>query len=227
MLLPEDIIRDLKTFSFTEELTEQELKKIAQHSTIQEVTAGTVLAEKVGNCEALALIVSGQLRISRLSEDGREVTLQRIKNGRTCPLSAACILGGLDGFSAKITADEKTRIIWIESSFIINSLIDIEPFWRFIFSCMATRLYETMEVLDSIAFVPVKKRLAQIIIDKSGAGRQPIYATHEALARELGTVREVVSRQLKEWERAQMLTLSRGRLVIKNTEEFTKLIKRS
>lgn len=224
MLGTQGIIKELKdSFSFVLELSTQQIETLAECTTLQEVPANTVLVKKIGSCQGLALIVAGGLRVYRTSCDGREVTIYRIGKGRTCPLSAVCIMGNLEGFEAKVVAEVDTKILWVSRDFVIKNLFECEPFSRFIFNCMANRLYETMEVVDNIAFDSIKKRLAQILITKSSFGKHQIYTTHDALARELGTAREVISRQLKVFERAGFLTLFRGRLTVENVEELSAL----
>lgn len=218
------IIDELKpVFSFTAELSPLQLEMLAENSVLEEIPARTVLADRVGNCKGLALILSGELKISSISEDGREVTLYRMGKGMTCALSAACILGNLEGYPVKIIAEKETKIVWVSREFINKHLSEYEPFWRFVFKCMADRLYEALEVVDSIAFIPVRKRLAQILLAKSNSGKHPVYSTHEALARELGTAREVISRELKGFERAGIVSLARGRLTITNADELVSI----
>ncbi len=219
------LLAELKaSFSFAHELLPHQLELLIADSTLEEVEAGTVLAEKIGNCPGLALILAGKLRVYKTSADGREITLYRIGKGRTCPLSAVCILGHLEGYLAKVVAEVDTRILWLSRDFVSNSMVKCEPFWRYLFGCMAGRLYETMEVVDNIAFIPIKKRLTQILVEKSNFGKHAIYTTHEALARELGTAREVVSRELKGLERLGILSLSRGRITVEKAEELEKIV---
>jgi CRP/FNR family transcriptional regulator len=212
-----------ETFYFAPELSPGQLDMLVEYSELENVPAGSVLVEKIGNCKGLALILSGEIKVSKVSEDGREVTLYRITKGRTCPLSAACILGNIQGYTVKVTAEVDTRILWVSKEFVSMALVQCEPFWRFVFGCMASRLYEAMEIVDSIAFIPIKKRLTQILLAKSNCGKHPIYTTHDALARELGTAREVISRELKALERAGIVSLSRGRLTVEKAQELANL----
>ncbi len=220
-LSTKDLSKEIKAvFSFASQLSPQQLERLTSHSELEIVPAGTVLAEKIGNCKGLALILAGELKVSKVSEDGREVTLYRITRGRTCPLSAACILGNIEGYVSKVVAEIDTKIIWVSKEFLSVALVECEPFWRFVFGCMASRLYEAMEIVDNIAFIPIRKRLAQILLVNSSHGKHPIYTTHDALARELGTAREVISRELKAMERVGVLNLSRGRLTVENAKEL-------
>lgn len=205
-------------FAFVGELSGAQLQELVNNSTVQEAPAGTVLVDKISDCPGLALILFGELHVSRISVDGREVLLYRVEKGRTCPLSAACILGNLVVDSVRVVADIDTKIWWVSRDYFKRSLVECEPFWRFVFGCVSSRLFDIMEIVDNVAFVSVKKRLAQILLMQSDYGKLPVYRTHEGLARELGSAREVVSRELKNFERAGILSLARGRLLVKKPE---------
>ena len=160
-----------------------------------------------------------------MSEEGREVTLFRLGNGSLCPLSAVCNLGCASPGKYPVTAvaDKDTKIGLVSPDFMKNCLTDCEPFWKYVFCCIADSLYRTIEVVDDVAFIPVKRRLAQKLLQNSSHGKHPVYMTHDALARELGTAREVVSRELKGFERAGVLRLQRGRLTVINPKWLNSL----
>lgn len=219
------IIEELiDTFTFARELSNKQLESLVEHSNIQEVPAGTVVAEKGSYCQGLALLLSGELRVAMNSEDGREITIYHIFKGRICPLSAACVLGDFKGNTVTVTAETDVKVIWVSRGFFARSFAECETFYRFVINDLSNRLFEATEVVDSIAFVSVRKRLAQLLYANSNNGRSPVYITHEGIARELGTAREVISRELKGFERLGILTLSRGRLDIKDVKELEKLI---
>lgn len=212
-----------KTFDFAKELSAEQLENLAKQCEIQEVPAGTIVAEKGSHCYGLALLLLGQLRVAVNSEDGREITIYHINKGKVCPLSAACVLGGFNGNTVTVTAKTDVKVIWVMRSFFASTFAEAEPFYRFIISDISNRLFEATEVVDNIAFVSVRKRLAQLLFSSSKAGKAPIYITHEELAREMGTAREVVSRELKGFEKLGIVALSRGRLDVKAPEELEKV----
>lgn len=213
------------TFDFARELSSEQLECLVGYVVLHKIPAGTVLAEKGSDCTALALLLSGKLRVSMISEDGREVTLYRIGKGRTCPLSAACIFGNFTGNTVTVIAEIDSRVVFVTREFFMKSLAECEPFYRFVFSDISNRLFQATEVVDSIAFISVKKRLAQLLLLNSNSGKYSIYMTHEAFARELGTAREVVSRELKGFERLGILSLARGHLVINNADALETIAK--
>ena len=222
-----DLINKLKeNFKFALEMSDEQLDTLLRYSAVEDLPAGYVLAESIGDCKGLVLILWGEIKISRMSEDGREVTVYRLGKGSTCPLSAVCVLGQtLEKQPMKVMTEKSSRILWISPEYITHHLFVCEPFCRFIFGCIANRLYDAMDVVDDLAFVPIRKRLAQKLISNSNNGKHMVYITHEALARELGTVREVVSRELKALEKAGVVELQRGRMTILNQQKLTEMIK--
>lgn len=213
----------LENFDFAKELTSKQLDRLIEYSIYQEVPAGTLVAERGSSCPGLALLLFGELRVAMCSDDGREVTIYRIGKGKICPLSAACILGGYSGNTVTVTAETDCKVIWVQRAYFLQPLGESEPFYRFVMGDISMRLFEATEIMDSIAFIPVRKRLANLLYIKSHGGNSPVYATHENLARELGTAREVISRELKGFERTGVLKLSRGKLEITDSEELEKL----
>lgn len=212
----------MKTFDFIADVCPDQLEELVEHCELEDFPAGTVLETNFGECKGVILILSGEIRISKMSEDGREITLSRFTKGTICPLSAVCILGTTPyKYPIRVIAEKDTKIVWVSRDYINNSLINCKPFWIFIFTCIADSLYRTIDIVDHIAFTPIKKRLAQLLLSNSSFGKHPLYTTHEALAREIGTAREVISRELKAFERAGFIQMQRGRLTILNTEELT------
>jgi CRP/FNR family transcriptional regulator len=224
--LKDELTKELKeNFKFAQEMNEEQLDTLLKYSTVENLPSGHVLAESIGDCKGMVLILSGEIKISRMSEDGREVTVYRLGQGSTCPLSAVCILGQIrEKQPMKVMTEKHTRILWISPEYIAHHLFECEPFCRFIFGCIANRLYDAMDVVDDLAFVPIRKRLAQKLIGNSNYGRHPVYITHEALARELGTVREVISRELKALEKAGIVQLQRGRMTILDQQKLVEMI---
>lgn len=214
----------IKTFDFVADICPEQVEEIVDHCELEKLSAGTVLETNFGTCKGVILILSGEIRISKMSEDGREMTLSRFSKGTICPLSAVCILGSTNtnyNYPIRVIAEKDTKIVWVSREYITNSLSNCKPFWAFIFSCIADSLYKTIDVVDHIAFTSIKKRLAQLILNNSNNGKHSLYTTHEDLAREIGTAREVISRELKVFERSGFIQMQRGRLTILNTEELT------
>lgn len=223
-----DILISFKqSFPFSYELSKEQMDKLLNASKLYDVNEGELIIKNGNECPGLALILNGKVKVSRLSADGREVTLYRLGRGQTCILSAICILGaGFEHYSVEVTAEQNSNIMMVSTSFVRKAGIECEPLWRFIFTSMADSLYHTMNVVEKVAFQPLWKRLTQFLMENSSNGRHAIYTTHDILSRELGTAREVVSRQLKKLENEGIISIKRGKIEILNINELELLFRR-
>ncbi len=219
------IIKTLqKSFAFASQLTPAQMELLASNSIVEKLPAGTIIAEQMGGCRGFALIISGELRLSKFSEDGREIALLKIGEGKGCPLSAACVLGSDESYPVRVMVAVDSTIIWVARESLKEVMMECEPFWDFVFKGIAGRLYDTIDFVGNVAFTPIKKRLAQILLNESNHGKHAVYMTHDMLAREIGTVREVVSRELKYLEREGILLLSRGRIKVIEAEALSSIV---
>ena len=168
-----------------------------------------------GSCSRVIFVTSGLIRIYKLSEDGKEITLYRIGRGETCILTAACLLGqGEVPFPVAATAEQDTTFYALPSNYFKILFYASPPVQRFIFSALSSKFYTVLGLLEDVAFKKTSDRLMDFLIVKTGSGAYPLYATHESVAAELGTAREVVSRLLKEMEIRGQVILSRGKIIL-------------
>lgn len=175
--------------------------------------AGQSIGRQGGDCAHLALVVEGTARVYRLGENGREITLYRIRPGESCVLTASCILrqGAFPAFAECETEVEAVLLGQGE----VGRWVREHQAWRtFVFGLVSERLLEVIGLLDAVAFGRLDQRLAALLsarLGPSGAGQGAAIAiTHQALAAELGTSREVVSRLLATLEDQGLLLTGRG-----------------
>jgi CRP/FNR family transcriptional regulator len=227
--IKQDILMLFKdAFPFSKELNKEQLSKLHNASRIYDVNEGEHIIENEQECPGLALILKGKVKVSRMSSDGREVTLYRLGRGQTCVLSAICILGaGFGNYYVEVTAEQRSKIMMISTSFVRKAGIECEPLWRFIFVSMADSLYQTMDVIEKVAFQPLWRRLIQYLIESSAHGKHAVYITHDMLSRELGTAREVVSRQLKGFEKQGIISIGRGKIDILKVDELINMLNKT
>ncbi|HOA92696.1 MAG TPA: Crp/Fnr family transcriptional regulator [Quisquiliibacterium sp.] len=159
-------------------------------------------------CRGFPFVVSGQVRVARGSVRGREVELYRVHAGEICVVSTACLLGST-AMTAHGTTAETTRLIVVGRDLLVRWTAH-EPVRMFLLSVMADRMAELMELVEAVAFHRVDQRLAHALL---GRGRI-IHATHQQLADEVGTAREMVSRLLKRFADQGMLRLGREQIEI-------------
>jgi CRP/FNR family transcriptional regulator, anaerobic regulatory protein len=162
--------------------------------------------------KAIPIVMSGSIRVLRTDKDGREILLYYIRAGESCIMS---FLGGLhqDTSKVKAIAEEETEILFIPTD-KVNLLIKEFPEWLdYIFRLYHKRFEELLEVVNAIAFKKLDERLLDFLKRKSEMTQsQTLHLTHEQLANELGTVRVVVSRLLKQMEDEGLVKLGRNKI---------------
>jgi len=160
-------------------------------------------------CGGMAFPVVGSLRIYLVGADGREITLYRVRPDEGCILSAACIMGG-QGFPAMAQVEEAVSG-WQVSASIFRRWVSEEPFWRdYVFKLLGQRLAGVLGQFESFAFGRLEVRLARCLTTRATEASPTVQMTQQALANELGSAREVVSRILNRWQSSGWVTLARA-----------------
>ncbi|MGI6123099.1 MAG: Crp/Fnr family transcriptional regulator [Acetivibrionales bacterium] len=214
-MLDEKVKVDLsKAFPFINELGDKK-EKFLSFLYHQRVEPGMVLLDESRECSGVILVLSGIIRIYKLSEEGKEITLYRISRGETCVLTISCMLGTGDiPFPVAAAAEQLSDIVFIPIELFKRYFYEIPSVQKFIFSSMSAKFYSLLGLLENVTFKRTSDRLVDFLITKTAGGAYPLYATHETVAAELGTAREVVSRLLKEMESKGQVTLGRGKIIL-------------
>ena len=185
----------------------------------QKLDSGMVLLDESRGCSGVILVLSGIIRIYKLSEEGKEITLYRIGRGETCVLTVACMLGTGDiPFPVAAAAEQLSDIVFIPIELFKRYFFEIPSIQKFFFSSMSAKFYSVLGLLENVTFKRTSDRLIDFLITKTAGGTYPLYATHEMVAAELGTAREVISRLLKEMESKGEVSLNRGKIVLHQGE---------
>jgi CRP/FNR family transcriptional regulator len=188
----------------------------------QKVPAQSVLYRDGDEVTHLPLVLSGELLLTKYGETGRAITLYRVETGESCILSTLSILTASE-FPAEATSHNDVSLVLVPAA-TVRSLVAAGPEWRdYIFSMYHARLATLITLIEEVVFGKLDVRLARTLIRHTGTDHDPIRATHQELAVELGSSREVVSRVLKEWERRGMVTLSRGSIKVTNAEGLQRI----
>jgi len=215
-ILNKEVENRLKTlFPFLLELPEKTYRTIINSGRYETAHIGETLMEEGRVCLGIALVMSGSIRIYKISETGREVTLYRIRPGETCVLAASCMLGGMT-FPIIAEAEQETELFMIPKQTFETEFARSSVMQRFIFRQNAEKLVDIISVLDDIAFERIDKRLIRYLL----ANGDTLKTTHEKIAMELGTAREVVSRLLKDFENQGLVGLRRGSVKIKKRRQL-------
>lgn len=184
-------------------------RKILENSTQQvTVPSGTVLFSTGMGAENYVLVLDGKVKVQMTSESGREIVLYRVAAGESCVLTTACLLAHHDYAAEGVTESEVKAVVLPSSAF--RELLGISEVFRdFVFSAYGSRISDLMLLVEEVAFQRIDLRLAKFLLEKKDESNE-IKATHQEIAVELGTAREVVSRQLKEFERRGRVETGRG-----------------
>ncbi len=172
------------------------------------VPAGTTIFQCGDPCQNYLFVLSGSVRVVSLNPEGREVVLYHVGSGSTCTLTTSCLLGDTD-YPAQGIAEREVQAVVMPRSVFNQLLTRSDGFRHFVFSQIGERMARLMYLVQEMAFERTHVRLIRKLlegVDESGM----VHATHAELAIELGTVREVISRLLKEFEHEGWVELSRG-----------------
>lgn len=212
-----------RLFSPWDHLSQAERDDIVRNCQYHLYTKGENLHRGEMDCVGMLLIITGELRVYMLSEEGREITLYRLYDGDSCILSASCVISTIT-FDVHIDADKDTRILIINAPAFAR-LTEANIYAECFAYKMATeRFSEVMWAMQQILFMSLDRRLAIFLVDElANIGGERLNLTHEQIARYIGSAREVVSRMLKYFEDEGIVELSRGEIKIINKQKLRSL----
>ena len=216
----EPVYREI--FPFWEEITDADRDYICQNSMSITYPKGAGVHDG-SECSGVIFVCSGSLRLSMISDEGKDITLYRLHRGDMCMLSASCVLKSIT-FDVFINAEEDSRC-YVISGPAYAAVSERNPSIR-IFSLEAavSRFSDVMWVMQQILFMSMDKRLAIFLTDESArTGKDTITLTHEQIARYMGSAREVVSRMLKYFANEGIVEVSRKGIHILDKKRLRKL----
>ncbi|MDJ0607759.1 MAG: Crp/Fnr family transcriptional regulator [Kiloniellales bacterium] len=174
--------------------------------------AGTTVFAPGKAADNFLLVLDGTIRVHQVSASGREIVLYRVSGGETCIMTTACLLAD-EAYAAEGMTETSVEAVAIPRTAFEDAIARSPGFRRLVFSDYSHRISDLMHIVEEVAFERMDKRLAQRLVTLATAeGR--VVATHQELAAELGTAREVVGRQLKELERRGWVAVSRGQIAL-------------
>lgn len=169
---------------------------------------------------AIALLLSGVVRVYKIGETGREITLYRFGPGESCVLTANAILSE-QTFPALATAEEDTEAIMIPAR-TFRAWMGSSALWRdFVFDLMAQRISSMLAVVDEVTFRRMDSRLAAFLSERCRE-ENPLRITHHEIAAELGSSREVISRILADFAANGRVRLGRGTIEVLDSKALAK-----
>ena len=184
------------------------LNTLLRPQAVMQVPAGTMIFAEHQPCQGFPLLLEGSIKVVKQSSSGRELMLYRVASGGSCIITSSCLLGH-SPYNARGITEEETDILLLPRP-VFDELLAYPPFRRFVFELFSERLSELMQLVEEVAFRKLDQRLAALLLGKGRVVR----TTHQQLADELGSVREIVSRLLKGFADQGCVALGREQIEI-------------
>jgi len=183
-------------------------ERLIARSSVVPVPAGTIIFGPGKIPSNLLLLLEGTVRVQQFSENGREIVLYRVQAGQSCVLTTSCLLAD-EAYTAEGIAETDVTAVAIPRAEFDDLISNSEVFRHFVFAAYSKRITDLFFVIEELAFRRVDIRLAQKLLDLENQANI-VKSTHQQLAAELGTAREVISRQLQEFQRRGWISQTRG-----------------
>jgi CRP/FNR family transcriptional regulator len=194
------------------------IREMAEVAVISKVKAGEILIDLYEEIDSMPLVIEGAIKISREDEDGHELFLYYIEAGTTCAATLTCCMNNQRSNILAVVEEDAT-FLRIPSVQMDQWMAKYSSWRKFILSNYAMRYDELLEVVDILAFKKMDSRILNFLEDKAKLNdKATVELSHQEIAYNLNTSREVVSRILKQLEKSGRVKLSRG--TIKLQEQF-------
>jgi CRP/FNR family transcriptional regulator len=184
--------RLLQHYPTLAELPPAELDTMLANAMVMPLPVGTVVFDENQPCQGFPMLLSGSIRVVKASPNGRELQLYRVLPGESCILTSSCLLGNTR-YQARGFAEQALEMVLLPATSFHVLLGKHKTFRDYVFHLFSERLTDMMQLVSAVAFQKLDQRLAVLLIAKPS----PLHTTHQALADELGSAREIVSRLLK------------------------------
>jgi len=203
-------------FPFWGRLDANQQAMLVQSVRRRDIPAGTVLHNGQQDCEGLFAIISGQLRVYIASEAGRQVTLYRLLDDDICLFSASCMMPSIQ-FDVIVQAVQDTQAWMIPTPTYRQLMEQSAAVANYTNELIASRFTEVMWMIEQVMWNSFDRRLATFLLQQASIdGTDTLALTHETIANDMGTAREVVTRMLRYFSDEGLVELGRGTIIIKD-----------
>ncbi len=181
---------------------------------LMQVPADTTVFDVGNSCEQYLLLTEGSVGVKMLTRNGKSVLLYRVNPGQSCIITTSCLLGD-SRYPSYGETETQVEALGLPQQTFSKALDQSKAFRHFVFDGLSQRLADVMQRLELINFTSIDSRLADAMLARAAQGTR-LEVTHEALAEEVGTAREVISRHLKKMQTQGLLELQRGVIQLKD-----------
>jgi len=183
-----------------------------------QVPAGQTICQSGDQCKSLVIILKGKVKVYRPAASGRSITLYYVNENESCILTASCILNAMPfpAFAETLTEVQGLSI----PPENVRAWLQTEKLWQqYILGLLSKRMAGLIELVNALAFQGLDQRLAQWLLEQT-TKQTEIKVTHQFIAEELASSREVISRLLKEFEQQNLIQLNRGSIRVTNRDKL-------
>lgn len=212
MITHEQVTKLVRIMPLLQQADPQLVKELQQDTYYVYMLAGQDVFAQGDRVDAIALLVSGAVRVYKIGETGREITLYRFGMGESCILTANAILNN-QTFSAIATVEQDAEAIMVPAASFRGWVRRYDLWSGFVFDLLSRRLSSVIEVVDEVAFRRLDIRVAALLLERSQT-QNPLNVTHQEIAAELGSSREVISRILENLASQQLVRMGRGTIEV-------------
>jgi CRP/FNR family transcriptional regulator len=202
-----------KNYPVLQDLTVAQLEKLFTNSPLVRAPVGTIVFVERQKTPGFPFIISGNARVFKSSVNGRELHLYNVGPGDSCIVASSSLLGDTE-CNASAIVDRELELLQVKPSLFKSLLAENESFRDYVLENFSKNLNHLTQMVSAVVFQKLDQRLAAALLIKEN----PIEITHQVLADELGSVREIISRLLKNFSEKGWLVLERGQIQVLNTE---------
>ncbi len=215
----------LEHFSALRGLAGPVWQRLLRSARVATLPVGTMVFRDGAECRDYLLVLAGTVRVQKTSEDGHEIVLYRVRPGESCVLTTSCLLAG-ERYPAQAVTESEVHAVLVQVGVFRDALTATPGFREFVFAAYGQRIVDLILLVREVSFERIDARLARRLLEKA-AGAAEVSTTHQALAAELGTAREVISRRLLALAQRGWVLTGRGRICLLDRDALARLARRA
>ncbi len=215
------LARVLDEFPAFHDLYDEDVLEILAHGRRVSLPVGSMVFRDGEACSNYLFVLSGRVRVQKITHDGHELTLYRLVAGQACELTTSCLMAG-ECYHAEAVAETPVEVLLVCKNLFDEAMGRSSHFRHYVFSQVEHGMNTLLRLLEAVAFEALDKRLAQRLLDAVDDTGE-VHATHHELAVDLGSAREVISRTLKALERKGLVRLGRGHISLLDTAALRRI----
>ncbi len=210
-----------KIVPFFKNVSDEISTEFENNSIYQSFKKGTFLTMEGDPCNYFPIIKSGIIRVYKVGSSGQEITLYRINPGESCILTISCLLAKND-FPAIAVVENDSEVLLVTADKLREWIRKYDIWAEYIYNYLSKVLMNVLKIIENISFKKMDVRIVEYLLENYNKMGKSLTLTHQQIAHDIGTAREVVSRTLKDLESNKSISQSRGKIVITNISELQK-----